>query len=346
MKRWLAVVLLAAFAALPARAQDTRVVASTLSSGWLLETYVSNTDNSFSHCSVGGRFDHNGVDLFFSLGPTLDSFAIALLSFSWNVQQGQTFPVSYRFDRRSPYFGQGEGMANSAFRVRVDDVSGVYRRVQRSNVLRVESPYGTHSFRLRGTNRALRNLRNCAIAGARRYPVNLSPGDAQTAVKATPAPVEQAALPGDDDDTGDAPTITSEQAVMAFANIMLASGLTDARLRTTDQEGVTKAEAEGFEATFEVISGSSDLTALRGELVAGAAAACEGGFSTRSQPVSGRLVMRLSASCDSQTTPSNLDWLVVIARGGNYLIALEHAAPAADRVDAITTAAVALADAG
>ncbi len=157
------VALLACLAAWPftAPADATpREVERVTIGNWQGNAYVDPQSGRFTHCAVTVSYV-NGVFLSLTVDASMN-FRMALLSRSWRLEPGATYPLSLWLDRQRPLSYTATASTTNQVRVDLSDSDWLFQRFRRAYVLYVQTVGTRFDFSLRGSSRALRWLRGCA----------------------------------------------------------------------------------------------------------------------------------------------------------------------------------------
>ena len=134
---------------------------------WTGGAYASDRTGAFSHCAASVKYK-SGILLLFSVDKDL-KWRMGFAKTGWQLNKGDTYPISYRVDRNRIYRGTAEAMNNSLATVRLPGKQApVFNQMRRGIMLSVATKTEVLKFRLNGSSRMLAGLLACASSRSKR----------------------------------------------------------------------------------------------------------------------------------------------------------------------------------
>jgi hypothetical protein len=288
-------VLFTLIAATPALAEF--IQGSDIDSGnWAGGAYTDDASGAFSHCAISAEYV-SGDELFMSVNGDA-TVTVGVLSPAFNLAEGQTFAVTLQIDRRSPFYGSAYANGTNFATLVLPDLESALTALRRGRTLVLYSDWGSSSYDLTGTNRALNETLQCAID----Y-INYVGKSAPPAVTNTPPPQTS--------------SITQDQLDQVAREMVAAFEIKDAAFYSRE-------ELQGYIAHQAAVFSSANSGILFGAMAAAAGpinslkdtdaedfvfltSSCEGESSTatRSLNVPGFESREVRATCQSQAGRSD-----------------------------------------
>ena len=288
-------ILFTLFAATPALAEF--ITGSDINSGnWAGGAYTDDTSGLFSHCAISADYV-SGDELFMSVNGDA-TVTVGVLSPAFNLREGESFPVTLQIDRRTPFDGTAYANGSNFATLVLPDLESALTALRRGRTLVLYSTWGSSSYDLTGTNRALNETLQCAI-------------DYINFVGRAAAPVETPSAPALSS------AITQDQLDLIAREMVTAFEIRDAAFYTRE-------ELQGYIAHQAAVFSSASSGILFGAMAAAAGpinslkdtdaedfvfltSSCEGesATATRSLNVPGFESREVRASCQSQAGRSD-----------------------------------------
>lgn len=154
---WLLAAVLTAGAAMPALAKFE-------SGPWTGNAYAQK-DGKFERCVITSEHA-DGMRLGF--GKAADgSFEIWLMNKSWNLEPGAPQTITLWVDTQGKRSGNFQTVSKEAMATQIKDAAGLIESLKRGNVLYIQTPLASMSFKLTGTFKAIGELDQCWAQSSR-----------------------------------------------------------------------------------------------------------------------------------------------------------------------------------
>ena len=164
-KTAMAVAALTATAVAPQKA-DAKQISRFKVKSWSGGAYANNRTGAFSHCAASVKYK-SGILLLFSVDKDL-KWRMGFAKTSWQLNRGDTYPISYRIDRNRIYRATAQAMNKSLATVKLPGKQApVFNQMRRGMMLSVATKTDVLKFRLNGSSRMLTSLLACASARRR-----------------------------------------------------------------------------------------------------------------------------------------------------------------------------------
>ena len=127
---------------------------------WSGKAYLNDNSGKYTECYVFREFN-NGFYLGFAF--TLSGFVLYLTPKQQDFfkDMDNSFQVASQVDRNAPIFLSAQKWAKTEVALNYDDFDSIVSQLKKGNTLTLSSIYGTVSFSLKGSSRALTALFDC-----------------------------------------------------------------------------------------------------------------------------------------------------------------------------------------
>lgn len=129
---------------------------------WSGGAYTLADTGGFSHCAVSAPY-LSGDTLIFTVNRDV-TVSVAVVSPTFRLVAGQTFPVALRVDSRAPYYVQAQAVDSDFATLLLQNFDEAMRALQGGRTLYVDSAFGGGVYDLTGSRRALQRAVDCAVA--------------------------------------------------------------------------------------------------------------------------------------------------------------------------------------
>jgi len=140
---------------------------------WTGYAYTDDTSGQFTDCTAWAT-NNDGIQIGISVLKDW-SLQLYLYSKSWNLPDGQSYPVSYWVDRGGQYHGKVQTSGKSTVYVDVDDDNDVFQDLKAGRELTVRTSADDYVFNLSGSGNALSQLVDCVDRHAKSTASNSNP---------------------------------------------------------------------------------------------------------------------------------------------------------------------------
>lgn len=146
--------------ATPAQA-GTKQVSRFKVKSWSGGAYNDTRTGAFSHCAASVKYK-SGILLLFSVDREM-KWRMGFAKTGWQLNRGDSYPISYRIDRNRIYRGTAKAMNKSLATVSLPGKQApVFNQMRRGMMLSVATKTEVLQFRLNGSSRMLTSLVACA----------------------------------------------------------------------------------------------------------------------------------------------------------------------------------------
>jgi hypothetical protein len=290
------------------------------SGAWEGEAYYSDDNGAVALCAISARFDKGlSLSIVLEAGGGWSLLFIRPEGFS-------STPVTYALyaDGRMIHSGQGVPEAGGrVIRIEAPFSEETLQRLERGTTLRVLSSYGDATFSLKGSAKAITELRRC-VAGRSANAFGPGMNKGQT-------PLEKAAAK--EDSAG--PRVVARAELIPYATEILENaGFADYRFLPTDEKSSSVLAWQFEDGAFGSLAAveraaSVDLDRFIGDITAADTGNCKGEFANGKRAprfVNGVEIRKVFASCSAGPRSFYVEYALVRLPNG-FLVKLASATP-------------------
>lgn len=143
---------------------------------WDGSAFTDDTTGQFSHCAVYASYQ-NGSTLFISYEVS-ESWYLSASNDSWQLTQGQSYPIKFRIDRRGEIEGTGDALATTQIGLPIGNDHPFIGQLRRGNQLTISFQNTDYAFELSNSNKAMNAAQDCVrrhvLAGTTTTPIGSS----------------------------------------------------------------------------------------------------------------------------------------------------------------------------
>ena len=296
--------------------------------GWSGGGYTNDSNGQFNGCIVSASYK-SGITVIIMVSKTY-TWNIGFVKETWNVSNGESFPIVLTFDGRPPFNVVGKGISRSTVAVEMPINSSLIAQFRGAKTMSAFAGGSLFQFNLAGTSQVLPALVRCVkaineggIAAAGNF---VAPS--QKAAAVTPAPQPGPSLRPEASGAS-SPDLQIEALELA-SNFILKASLKNAKVLSRAETPVSVAangaawrsdDAVGFVRIVPAQEGTKGLD-VASAVVASDAKDCKGKFASarNSELVDSEVVFRGMSSCEDSERTAVSEYFIVSRKKGGFVM--------------------------